>query len=269
MAEKRLGAAQSYIADVNSTLKILTLNTGTTIQIEMFSGVDDQNIRALRHRAAGGPPWIIVNTATVLPGPNTIDVGGPAIPLTWYYLYIIADSTGINATAGLLSTAIDAPFGPGPTLPPGYDLTRRVGTVKTDGAGAFLEVRKFGQFALYDVFFSNVVYTGVVPTGPASVAVSSFVPATAERCLLQVELWDNVGAPIEFIDVYGQHVGPVSIGPTFQVTAQTANLGISQVNTVSAWVHTGGSIYIAGTGHPSSHVLIYVLGYWEDNAPAI
>lgn len=270
--ERRLEANQTSVLDSNSVSKILTLNTGTWIQIEMYSGVDDQNFKALRHRAAGGPPWIIVDSA-VPPGPNAIDVGGPALPDTWYYLYIIDSSVGIVPIAGLLSTALDAPFGPGPILPPGYDLKRRVGAVRTDPAGAFLEFRKFGQFALYDDYTKNLVHTGNTPGPiPIPVSVANYVPATAERVLLLVEVWDIVGVPFfvpEFVDIYSEHIGPVPIGPTFGVRAAASFPGATQANTVSGWAHTGGNIYITGTGSLDSFVNIYVLGYWEDIAPAI
>jgi len=266
--EKRLEASQSFVSDTNAVLKILTLNTGTWLQIEMFSGVDDQNYRSLRHRAAGGPPWIIVDTTSPA-GPNAIDVGPPAAALTWYYLYIIGDSTANLPTAGLLSTNIEAPYGPGPTLPPGYDLSRRVGTTRTDALGALLNFRKFGQFAIYDQYAATLVYSGNIPIPITAVPVANFVPATAERCLVIVELWDNVGAPTEFIDIYGEHIGPVALGPTFQVTATTTNPGVTQINSMCGWVHTGGNIYMAGTGNPGSLANIYIAGYWEDDAPAI
>ena len=270
--ERRLEASQLCAVDVNSVLKVLTLNTGTWIQIEMYSGVDDQNFRALRHRAAGGPPFIIVDSA-LPPGPNAIDVGGPALANTWYYLYGIDGSPGTLPMAGLLSTALEAPYGPGPIMPPGYDLMRRVAAVRTDALGAFLEFRKFGQFALYDDYTKNLVYTGNTPGPvPIPISVANYVPATSERVLLLVEIWDIVGVPFfvpEFIDIYSEHIGPVPIGPTFGVRAATSFPGATQANVISGWAHTGGNVYITGTGSPDSFVNIYVLGYWEDMAPAI
>lgn len=266
--EKRLNAHQSYIADANSVLKVLTLNTGTWVQIEMFSGVDDQNYSSMRHRAAGGAPFIIVDT-TDPPGANAIDIGPPAFPLTWYYLYLIGDSSGVLPVAGLLSQQIDAPYGPGPVYPPGYDIKRRVGAVRTDAGGALLEFRKFGQFALYDQFAGNLVYSGNIPAALTPVVVSNYVPATAERCLVEVELWDAAGVGVEFINVYSETIGPAAVGPTFNLRAATSFPGVTQINTGQGWVHTGGNIYILGTGVATSLCNIYVLGYWEDQSPAI
>jgi len=268
MAEKRLESTQLPILDDLSVLKVLTLNTGTWIQIEMFSGVDTQNQRALRHRAASGPPWIIVNTLAAA-GANAIDVGAPAAPSSWYYLYIIADSTGVLPTAGLLSLQLELPYGPGPLLPAGYDLFRRIASVRTDILGQLIEVKKFGQFTLYDEISKNLVWTGIVPVVVTPVSLIGSVPVTAERTLLHVELWNNTGAALGFTDIYSESLGPVPVGPVFTVRATTTFPGTTQVNTVHGWVNTGNNIYIAGTGDASSFANIWVLGYWEDMAPAI
>ena len=60
-------------------------------------------------------------------GPNGVDVA-PLVANTFYAVYVIGDSTGYNAVAGLLSNQNNnAPF-----LPVGYDMYRRVGYILTD-----------------------------------------------------------------------------------------------------------------------------------------
>jgi len=77
------------------------------------------------------------NAATTLnfsvKGANGIDVGTIAAT-TWYYIFIIADSSNKNATATIASLSATAP-----TLPFGYDSIRCIGSVKTDGSAFLLK----------------------------------------------------------------------------------------------------------------------------------
>ncbi len=65
-------------------------------------------------------------------GANGLDAGVVAAD-TWYAVWVIADSQGVVAVAGLFSLSATAP-----TLPAGYDLQRRVGWVRTDGTSDIL-----------------------------------------------------------------------------------------------------------------------------------
>lgn len=57
-------------------------------------------------------------------GANGLDAGSEAAN-TWYYLYLIGDSTGVNASVGLLSTVNESVSG-SIALPTGYDRKRQL-----------------------------------------------------------------------------------------------------------------------------------------------
>ncbi len=63
---------------------------------------------------------------------NRLDTGTLAAS-TRYNVFAVGDSTGNNTAGALLSTSLTAP-----TLPIGYDMFRRIGTVFTDGSVHFL-----------------------------------------------------------------------------------------------------------------------------------
>jgi hypothetical protein len=65
-------------------------------------------------------------------GVNGLDTGVVAAN-TWYAVLVIGDITGVNPVAGLFTLTPGAP-----TMPAGYNETRRVGWVRTDGAGNIL-----------------------------------------------------------------------------------------------------------------------------------
>src|SRR5690606_23032620 len=57
-------------------------------------------------------------------GANGLDTGSEASN-TWYYVYVIGDSTGVNTPKGLLSVTNESSSG-AITLPSGYDLKRQL-----------------------------------------------------------------------------------------------------------------------------------------------
>lgn len=63
---------------------------------------------------------------------NGLDAGAEAAS-TWYAIWAIGDSTGVNPAGSLLSASFSAP-----TLPAGYDKKRRVGVVRNSSGSDFL-----------------------------------------------------------------------------------------------------------------------------------
>ena len=68
-------------------------------------------------------------------GLNGLDTGVLA-PNSFYYVYVIGDSTGFQPSGALLSLSATQPTMPGGFPVGGYDMYRRVGTVRTDGTAA-------------------------------------------------------------------------------------------------------------------------------------
>ncbi|MCZ6702555.1 MAG: hypothetical protein O6940_05885 [Ignavibacteria bacterium] len=117
----------NFIAKANiefTTTSIITINPG-----EMRDSTDSFNIIL-------ESPSVLDITAFGFGG---LDVGSEAFDI-YYAVYVIADSTDINVPKGIFSTSVTSP-----TLPSGYDLFRRVGMVKNNSSGNFLNFYQFGS----------------------------------------------------------------------------------------------------------------------------
>lgn len=108
--------------------------------------------------------------ATFVAGTNQggLDTGAKANS-TWYHVWIIRnDSSGVADV--LFSTSVSAP-----TMPSGYTAKRRIGAIRTSGAGVILQFRQLADEFLWvtsvldinvtDQSTTAVLYTLTVPTG--------------------------------------------------------------------------------------------------------
>lgn len=125
-------------------------------------------------------------------GANALDAGAVANN-TFYYLYLIGDSTGTNSVVGLFSATNEAASG-SVTLPSGYDLKRQLPlAVRTDGSSNIMPVDLYGwphgTTVLYRNYEASAPYR-VVDSGTATswttVSVSSIVPALSKVALIHV-----------------------------------------------------------------------------------
>jgi hypothetical protein len=133
---------------------------------------------------------LTVNMAVM--GAGGLDTGAEAAS-TWYAVFVIADSFGVNSPAGLFSLSSTAP-----TLPVGYDKFRRLGWVRNTGSSNFRKYSLVGsgyqRFFHYDESFSNLrVLTNGSATSFTSVSLAAYVPPTAFVALLAVS-YDCVAA---------------------------------------------------------------------------
>ena len=115
-------------------------------------------------------------------GANGVDVA--AIVLSSFYaVYVIGDSTGYKATAGLLSLSATAP-----TLPAGYDMFRRVGWILTDGSANILQFYQMGsgqnRTYYYDVGISEL--SGGSDTSFTAIDLATSVPPISTQVILNL-----------------------------------------------------------------------------------
>lgn len=111
-------------------------------------------------------------------GTNGLDTGVEAAD-TWYYVFVIADTTGASSTATLLSVSETSP-----TLPGTYDIFRRVGVVRNGVGSNFLKFFQFGnQRERSYTYNEDISNTNVLTAGAAAVFtdidLSDFVPPTS------------------------------------------------------------------------------------------
>jgi len=126
-------------------------------------------------------------------GVNGLDTGAEA-GNSWYYVYIIADSSKENATAGIL-----AKFPTGPTMPSGYDKYRLIGQVFNDGSSNFLafeqvmhHLNQNERIYYYDSARANLrILNAGAATSFTSVLTSRHVPVFKDRWAIFVVEMDN------------------------------------------------------------------------------
>jgi hypothetical protein len=163
----------------------MSFNTVSTVDIAAGScrdSTDTENI------VVGSP--LTANIAVV--GANGRDAGSETAD-TWYALYVIADSTGQNSPASLLSTSFSSP-----TLPSGYDIFRRVGAVRNNSSSAIENFRITGNGRVRRVWWDNQFLEHQVLSlgGSGTLAVvdcSGSMPPTS-RLGLFYSSYDNGGA---------------------------------------------------------------------------
>lgn len=143
---------------VYSNAKHITLENGAARD---FNNIDDIILSSN----------IIIDGTYV--GANGVDVA-PLAANTFYAVYVIGDSTGHNAAAGLLSNQNNnAPF-----LPVGYDMYRRVGYILTDNSSnisVFVQCGSNETRRYYYLTPINILTNGTATTF-ANVSSATAVP---------------------------------------------------------------------------------------------
>lgn len=113
-------------------------------------------------------------------GVNGLDTGSLVLD-TFYHVYLIGDSSGANAPAGLFSLSATAP-----ALPAGYDVFRRLSAMLTDGSAGFIPAYNKDGFTRFitsttaDLLFT----TGDPGTAMVAFDISALVPPTSTRVYL-------------------------------------------------------------------------------------
>ena len=225
----------------------LSFVTGTSITIAAGQFRDSQNINDI----------VLSSTATInaaTNGANGLDSGSLANS-TLYAVYVIADSTGYNASAGLLSTSFTAP-----TLPAGYDMFRRLGTVLTSGAAAILDFNQAGTGGGRAMWYAAAVGTAVTAGASTTFAVvdcSAIVPSTASQILLKAALTADAGgtrtAAFKSLD------SSSAAGQAFLSSAASTTTTVSVACPCATVTNVTGVDYLVSNG--SAALAVSVSGY--------
>lgn len=121
-------------------------------------------------------------------GANGLDTGSLANN-SFYYVYVIGDSSSKNATAAMLSLSATAP-----TLPFGYDSIRLIGAVKTDGSAHFLLFYQTGvgssRFFQWDAPIAVTVTSSGTSATYSAMDLSTGVPASNYGSAQMYAIWD-------------------------------------------------------------------------------
>lgn len=152
-----------YVSNLN-----LSWASNTTLSVGAGAARDSNNIIDMVTFAS-----TTINSAVV--GANGLDTGTLAAS-TWYYVYMIGDSTNYNPDAFLISTSATVPY-----LPSGYDSYRRIGCAVTNGSTQFVKATQVGTGAsrryFYDTFINAL--TAGNATAYTAVSLAASVPPLA------------------------------------------------------------------------------------------
>jgi hypothetical protein len=109
-------------------------------------------------------------------GVNGLDTGSLGAS-TMYYVFVIGDSTGYKAT-GLLLSLSDTD----PTMPFGYDLMRKIGSVATDGSSHFILFYQSGNGSTRPCTYDEPVsvLSGGTATSFTAVSLTGIVPPVSK-----------------------------------------------------------------------------------------
>lgn len=193
------------------------------------------------------------NTAAASGAANSLDTGAWAFS-TWYYVFVIYNSTTAALLFSLSATA--------PTLPSGYTYFARVGAIRTQSATNYypLAFKQYGRRVQYvATAASNVPNLPVMATGAlgnvstptwSAVAIGVYVPPTASQITCLLDMPAANAAMLAPNNAYGAFNSttnpPINAGNN---TSVVASLNIETMN-----------IYYASSGAG----LVACLG-WEDN----
>lgn len=155
----------------------LSFNSTTLLNVSAGQARNSTNVNDL---IIGSP--VTINTA--VQGAGGIDVGTIAAS-TVYSVYAIASSLDTTLASACLSLSATAP-----TLPLGYDMFRRIGTILTDGASHILKFTQTGNGAGRKFWYDagiQVLNAGA-SAAFADVALSAYMPAIATVVTLNAVL---------------------------------------------------------------------------------
>jgi hypothetical protein len=171
---------------------------------------------------ADGTGAVTINTATN--GAGGLDIGAMANS-TFYAVYAIGDSYGVNAGSALISANLSAPL-----LPAGYDMYFRIGFIKSSGAAAILSFRQDGcdldRWMWYDAPIATSVTAGASATY-APVDASAGLPAATPTMVNWLCVFTPTAAADKLVLVPGTStatLGYASASGSVAAVANTVNL---------------------------------------------
>jgi hypothetical protein len=123
-------------------------------------------------------------------GAGGLDATSSEQASTWYYVYVISDSTS-GSVAGLLSESSTTPI-----LPSGYDLYRRVGAVRNNSSSNLLRFKQWGEGVYKTYLWEEDIITGdlfVLDNGidlaATTIDCTPGIPSTSTLGYFKLRVW--------------------------------------------------------------------------------
>lgn len=224
-------ARQYYINGLKLAYVSATTMTVTAGRCSNSTNVNDISVGLPLNVAAtqtGEPPvaagtgTVTINTAAN--GVAGLDTGSMAND-TFYAVYAIGDSYGNNPGSALISANLVSPL-----LPAGYDMSFRIGFIKSSGAAAILPFRQDGcgldRWMWYDAAIATSVTAGASATY-APVDASAGLPAATPTMVNWLCVFTPTAAADKLVLVPGTStatLGYASASGAVAAVANTVNL---------------------------------------------
>ncbi len=171
---------------------------------------------------ASGTGTVTINTAAT--GAAGLDTGAMANN-TFYAVYAIGDSFGIEPGSAMISANLTSPL-----LPAGYDMSFRIGFIKSSGAAAILPFRQDGvgldRWMWYDAAIATDVTAGASATF-AAVDCTAGLPASTPTMVNFLCVFTPTAAADKLVLVPGTStatLGYASASGDVAAVAHTVNL---------------------------------------------
>ncbi|MBI5488303.1 MAG: hypothetical protein HY905_13300 [Deltaproteobacteria bacterium] len=127
---------------------------------------------------------------------------------TWYWVWIIADSTDSNTPRAFLSTSRTAP-----TYPAGFDRGRLLGAVRNDSSSNLWPMQQSGRSQIEAHSAQGTFYTAdPTPTSWTPIGLSGTVPPGTEWMTIRIQHFSSTNVNIDFRDPDL----PSMVGPTWR-----------------------------------------------------
>ena len=131
---------------------------------------------------------LTINNATT--GLNGVDTGTIAAT-TWYYVYIVGDSRGVNGTGGVMSLSSVSP-----AMPAGFNTFRRLGAIYSNASSQFDIFTVVGNSTTRQIYYdaTKSLLSGGSSTSFTAIDCSTIAPPIANTLLiLTLEFTPNAG----------------------------------------------------------------------------
>lgn len=181
-----------YINGLTLSNNATTPNTKIDVAAGVARDSTNQIDMNLGNYLGQGNTAVTANSATTVnfatTGINALDTGTIAAT-TWYYVFIVADSSNKNVTGTIASLSATAP-----TLPFGYDSIRLIGSVKTDGSSHLLVFYATGtgasRFFEWDAPIAVVVTDSGTSATYSAMIMSTGAPVSNYSTITVYAKWD-------------------------------------------------------------------------------
>lgn len=225
------------------------------VDLRRFQGISDDNTTHID----------ITSTQTIDASQNgqanRLDTGTLGTN-TVYYIWAIADSTGVNPDAGLISLSDTSP-----TMPGTHNKKRLVGSITTDGSPAFRPIRKINDL----VFHTEPPSILSASSGFSWTAISvvDYTSLYARKALLRSEASTQSDAKVDY------HARPQYFASTtsqyrhlVQVVASNGAVSAATNETDSGWVDLERVASVINFDHMftltgTGSIAVYLVGFQE------